>query len=718
MTVWRALVIGIGFAVSVCGAAAPANESISGCDNLLPASVDGHGPNRPISALDLLRLRDIIGRFAPGPGGPYQGSAIRTFGLSADGRSLALMLGRADPATNSYCYGVVVVDLAGDTAATLVDQWQEVTAEAPVPDDRIYVRRQADFAPPIWSSDGMFVAFLKRIDGVINVWHARTDGRGAEQVSRSTVDVDDLAWSADSRSIIYASRLGRAGARQAIDEEGNRGWHFDDRWIPVIYNRPLLPVSIETEYRAIDLESGRERPASEDESALIPSYRGQRADRPRPAAVNNRGDHARIVSDPRYPFSTNRLRVELGIGTEIECRVSVCSNIVDVWWTPDGELLHFLRREGPPGQRVMYRWRPGQSDPARTFNTVDRLFNCERVSDGLVCAHEAPTTPLRLVRLDPDNGAMRALFDPNPETASWRFGSVEHLEWRTENGTEMFGHLVLPPDHRPGQRLPLVVVGYQSSGFLRGGSDDAFPIQAFAARGFAVLSYDRPVDDTTRVRARNGIEMNRAEFRDWRDRRNVQSGLEAGIALLRARGLIDEERIGLTGFSEGAQAAGWAIINSDLFATVSFSDCCTGNPTSIMGGMWGWEPADRWHSWGFPRLSDNDDDFYRPYALELNTERVDIPILIQASDTEFRGVFPALGRFRELGRPVDMYVFPREGHIKWEPVHRLAQYERNLDWFDFWLRGVENQEPGRSAEYARWRAWRDQSARPNTGSPR
>ena len=57
--------------------------------------------------------------------------------------------------------------------------------------------------------------------------------------------------------------------------------------------------------------------------------------------------------------------------------------------------------------------------------------------------------------------------------------------------------------------------------------------------------------------------------------------------------------------------------------------------------------------------------------------------------------------------PVEMYAYPNETHIKWEPRHKLAVYQRNLDWFRFWLKNEEGSDPARAPEYARWRAMRD-----------
>lgn len=54
----------------------------------------------------------------------------------------------------------------------------------------------------------------------------------------------------------------------------------------------------------------------------------------------------------------------------------------------------------------------------------------------------------------------------------------------------------------------------------------------------------------------------------------------------------------------------------------------------------------------------------------------------------------------------DMYVFPDEPHIKFQPRHKLAAYERNVDWFRFWLQGYEDPNPAKRPQYARWRQMR------------
>ena len=94
-------------------------------------------------------------------------------------------------------------------------------------------------------------------------------------------------------------------------------------------------------------------------------------------------------------------------------------------------------------------------------------------------------------------------------------------------------------------------------------------------------------------------------------------------------------------------------------------------------------------------------------SLAQNAARIDTPLLMQLSDKEFRLALEAYSALREQHKPVEMHIFPDEAHIKWQPVHRQAVYERNLDWFSFWLQGKENPAPSKAAQYARWRKMRD-----------
>ena len=77
-------------------------------------------------------------------------------------------------------------------------------------------------------------------------------------------------------------------------------------------------------------------------------------------------------------------------------------------------------------------------------------------------------------------------------------------------------------------------------------------------------------------------------------------------------------------------------------------------------------------------------------------------------EKEARRVPELYARLAAQGTPTELYAFPDEAHIKVQPRHRMAAYVRNLDWFRFWLQGIEDQDDAKDGQYARWDAMRDQ----------
>lgn len=459
-----------------------------------------------------------------------------------------------------------------------------------------------------------------------------------------------------------------------------------------------------------DLSSGRQTPADEDErAALDPRFLEGRPIQATTFAVADtgakvwaeRGDSADINSP-------SRLRASTPDGRNATCGEPQCLAVEDVWWGGDNSVT-YLRREGwGRSQMAFYRWTPGDGPPRQGFVTDDALSGCIPVRALMLCAHEASTVPLRLVLINPDDGLQRILFEPNREFKRLQLGTVERLRWRNDLGLEIFGDLVLPPEHKTGDEHPLIIVQYSSRGFLRGGTGDEYPIQAFSGRGFAVLNLNRPQSVGSLTPARDVGAVEYAGRINWADRRSVHSALEEGIKLAIRRGVVDESRIGITGLSDGSVTVEYALANTDLFGAASISSCCLSPGTLIP--LNGPLNGRRLQANGYPALGLEDREFWKPFSMVLNAKRVSTPLLMQLADTEYLGAVEVHAALKAFRRPVEMYVFEGEYHIKSQPAHRLAIYERNLDWFDFWLRGRTDPDPAKAGQYARWETLRAEAS--------
>jgi hypothetical protein len=63
-------------------------------------------------------------------------------------------------------------------------------------------------------------------------------------------------------------------------------------------------------------------------------------------------------------------------------------------------------------------------------------------------------------------------------------------------------------------------------------------------------------------------------------------------------------------------------------------------------------------------------------------------------------------RLDALGKPVEVLYFATASHSTTRPQHRLRSLGTHLDWWRFWLQGIEDIAPAKAAQYARWRAMR------------
>ena len=108
---------------------------------------------------------------------------------------------------------------------------------------------------------------------------------------------------------------------------------------------------------------------------------------------------------------------------------------------------------------------------------------------------------------------------------------------------------------------------------------------------------------------------------------------------------------------------------------------------------------------GWPGLADDRPAFWKQISLARNAERINTPLLLQPSDDEYLAILESVTALREAGKPVDLYVYPDEHHVKWQPAHRLAIYQRNLDWFNYWLRGQRpSLAPDHTEAAERWKS--------------
>lgn len=679
-------VVCLAVCASVFAAASQAKAATiktpSVCRDLLDDGLNRNVEGRGVTTADLIGLRDI---------GPNFGTDLpeSPLALSPDGKNLAFVVSRADPVRNDYCQALVRIDVTDGAWPQIIDMANGLIMDAQTIRGYQTINGSPIINSPYWSPDGRYLAYLVSIEGIPQARVISVRDALVVFTTTSATAVRQIAWTPSGR-LLFGNEPEAARREAEIDEQGRHGFLYDDSFIPKRDARPSIPGPVPIEFHSSTASGADMRPANRDEFAINPGSPDER--KPEGLMRSLPGRHnvtAQLVQ--KYPgsiTSSAEFWLQYADGRRRRCDDPVCANgILNMWWIESGQKLLFLRRAGwGKSELQLYRW-DMQSAPSLILKTDDLITGCQEAASTLICLHEASHQPRRIVRVDMNTGALTPLFDPNPSFGVLKKGIVQRLHWTNDIGIESFGDLVLPRNPPRNGKMPLIVVQYLTRGFLRGGVGDEYPIFPFAEHGFAVLSLQRPTDYYRTIKdgsVRTAADAYAVNQQNWNDRRSVQSALTKGIELVVSRGDIDRTRMGITGLSDGVSTVQFALVNSpSLFAAASIS---TGfqepKSTQIYGGSaWAKELV----AMGYPPLNDDQTEFWSHVSIERNIEKIKLPILMQISDNEYLMALESYGILKAHRRPAELYVFPRENHIKSEPLHRLSIYNRNIDWFQFWF---------------------------------
>lgn len=650
----------------------------------------------PLTAIDLARIRDIGPPSSDNPDQPV-------FTLAPDLSAIALQVRQGDPGANRICLMMVIVPLAKGRRPHIVDRGGEmirlnlsILGRAASP---------SGIAAPItprWFPNNLSIAFLKRAADSTQIWLAAVNGQKAVQLTHDVDDIDDFRVSADGREIVYVTRPGLREAEQRMKIERLSGFRYDERFSPMAGSEPFVAAPVAGKYFAFDMNTRQVRTANPSDIAFFASSSGLPGRLPGVASAGPLIATIRQSDSKAFPPST-QLAVEDGDHRKILCQSAQCHDVsAPIWWIRRTERVRYMRREGWANSLTsIYEWSPGDANPVLLYRTADNLVECHPSEDRLFCLDEGSTSPRRLVAIDLSSGEKRVIFDPNPEFRRFAVGGVERLQYLNAFGIECFADLVFPVHYQPGVRYPLVVVQYQTRGFLRGGTGDEVPIQVLANRGFAVLSMQNPSPWPLVKGALSADAIDAALMHDFTGRRSVLSSIETAIARLIDRGIVDRSRIGITGLSDGSSTVQFAAVNSNLFRAGSVSGCCWEPDQDAFSGP---AIANLYARTGWPRMINRNSEFWSKISISSQPDRVGFPLLFQVSDDEYLMAVGSLTALRQAGKPADMFIYSGEHHLKWQPSHRLAVYQRNIAWFEFWLKGIIPSDGETRQEVLRWRS--------------
>ncbi|RME38208.1 MAG: S9 family peptidase, partial [Planctomycetota bacterium] len=604
--------------------------------------------------------------------------------------------------------------------------WSELHVIRPDGKSYPYVTGRVSVSRIRWTPDGSGISYLaKRGEDKHRCLYVIPVGGGeSRRILSHKTDISDYAWSPDGKRVAFLARdeepkrkkkLAKKGFKAEAYEENllfTRVWigrpDADDEprrldlegsaselhWSPAgdLLSVALAPTPLIDDHymkrriRLVDVETGKVVLKIDNPGKL-----GQ-------VAFSPDGKHLAIVSgETIHDPAAGRLMVaSTDTGVLRNLLPDFKGHVTSLAWQ-DNRTIMYLADEGV--------W--------TTFNEIDVngenrktivpagqavLSRLTLSRDGKTAAMlgQSPTFPNEVFLMAHGDVTPRRMTDSNPWFADMRFARQRVITYKARDGLDIEGMLIEPLDLQPETRYPLILVvhggpeSHYPNGFL---TRYASPGQVGAAQGFAVF-YPNYRGSTGR-----GVEFSmmsqagyaQAEFDDLVD----------GVDYLIRQGLVDRDRVGVTGGSYGGFATAWcSTYYSERFAAgvmfVGISDHISKSGTTDI-------PEEMYLVHARKRIWD-DWEFFLKQSPIYYVQKARTPLLILHGKNDPR-VHPSQSmelyrHLKVLGKvPVRLVWYPGEGHGNRRTAARYDYNLRMMRWFNHYLKSPGGDPPPFELQY-------------------
>ncbi|AWL12384.1 Dipeptidyl-peptidase IV [Saliniradius amylolyticus] len=578
--------------------------------------------------------------------------------------------------------------------------------------ERPYITDNEGVSQLQWSADSQFIYFLsKRGDDEHNSLYRIAVNGGQEQkvlslkdrdISRYEIGPDNqLALLADPARDKSEKELQELGFKAEVYEEGlqNRQLMLTNLKIT---DKPLEPEAVEINAHVTDIEwshSGESLLVKTQPTPLIDdTYTESRwhlldvEDQDIEYTLKTEGKlgDAEFSADDEYiailgaqdkhdPATGRVYLAEADDGDITNWLPNFMGHVSDIEWSAKGNNLNFIADVDT--ESMIGSLKPGSSDISVQLNQGQVIASHLSVADDntLALRGHTPKHPTEAFVLEGD--AAKRLTNSNPWLADKTLAKQETLTVKARDGLEISGVLVYPADYDEDERYPLIMAVHggpesrDANGWVTSYSD---PGQFAASRGYAVF-YPNYRGSTGK-----GVEFSKlgqndyagAEFNDLVDFKNA----------LVEMGLVDNDRVGITGGSYGGYASAWGAtkLTEHFAASVMFVGIA--NQLSKFGTT---DISDEMHLVHARSYPWEKWEWYLKRSPIYWAGQSETPLLIMHGKEDPR-VHPAqsmeLYRYMKVqGKDVRLVYYPGEGHGNRKVAAQYDYSKRLMRWMDNYL---------------------------------
>ncbi len=605
--------------------------------------------------------------------------------------------------------------------------WAELHVVDLSGNSRPYVTGQVNVSAVDWTPDGKGISFLVKRgeDKHRSLYLIPSDGGEAQRIFSHGANITAYSWSPDGARVAFLATEAEAKEKRQLKEKGFNQQIYEEEvkpvrvWVAGIGEEDAEPRMLDLPGSASELHwspAGSQLAVALAPTPLIDDHymrrklhvvdadSGQvlaRIDNPGklgPVAWSPDGRHLALISsaDINDPLQGRLMVVPATGGALRDLLPGFAGHVAAIAWQ-NADTVMFVADEG-----VWTTFGEVRADGSGQHTIVPVggpvLQGLALSRDGQAGAFrgQAPSHPAEVFFMKHGDARPRRLTTSNPWLADLRLAEQEVVSYKARDGLELEALLIRPLDYQQGQRYPLILTvhgGPESRYSNRWLTAYSLPGQMAAARGFAVFY------PNYRASTGRGVAFSKLDHRDPAGKEF--DDLVDAVDHLIATGLVDKDRVGVTGGSYGGYATAWcSTFYSDRFAAGVMYAGITDN-LSKMGTSD--IPNEMFLVHQRVRLWDDWQLFLeRSPVFHAGNSRT--PLLIAHGTTDKR-VHP--GQSMELYRhlklrsqaPVRLVFYPGEPHGNRRAAHRFDYNLRLLRWFEHYLKGPGGAPPSYTLDY-------------------
>jgi dipeptidyl aminopeptidase/acylaminoacyl peptidase len=512
-------------------------------------------------------------------------------------------------------------------------------------DDPPKTKAPEDFVPAFPVKDDHFLTRAPARPA--HVWTVAADGKNAKQITTGVLapasDGTEIEWTPDASAVIAT-----------------------------LQPNAVYASSYRARTMVVDIANGAQRAVRENgfDGGGVLAHDGKRI----------------ALAVPRHDSLDFQLDVsvrDLAGGRELQSAAVIDRNVHWFEFAPDDKSLLVATADGV--RNVLWRYPLGGTPAKADLGDIDFAPDATLARDGSIAfVGQRRDDPSEIYVLPANAAAPKRLTNENVFLADYALARRDRIDWTSDDGTKINGVLTYPLGYQPGKKYPLVLDihgGPVATSTWDFGSTEGILCQILAAHGYLVLQPNYRGSDNSGDAFLQAIvpHVTSGPGRD-----NL-----AGVEALKKLGIVDETRIGVSGWSGGGLQTGWLVGHAtfwraavagagvfDWYEEAVLADNGEIFPADFLGGATPWTKEGRAQY-----------DAESPIAF---ADAIRTPLLI-LSDTGDQRVpitqsYALYHALRARGRPVTFIAFPRTGHFPTDPVGRESVLKLWTGWFDRWMK--------------------------------